>query len=173
MGLDEAKRYRETSFGPPSESIQPNEFAKDAATSVRSVTKELTALWKKTKKQTRDHVQAELRCVHTIITTAFDAPDSMDKVSLNDLQEQTGNVMENENLRNVFAQRYAEHAVKRKEHDAVQTQSHPAGTVFLLHMMASVLIVVRLPGIPNESIVRSKSTESLAVSSTPETSCTN
>jgi hypothetical protein len=68
MGIDEAKRYRETSFGPLSEPIQSSEFAKNASTSVRGVTKELTALWKKTKKQTRDHVQAELRCVHVIIT---------------------------------------------------------------------------------------------------------
>jgi hypothetical protein len=51
----------------------------------------------------------------------------MDKVSLNDLEEQTGHVMKDENLRNLFAQRYADHAVKRKEHDVVQTQSHPAG----------------------------------------------
>jgi hypothetical protein len=67
MGLEESRRYRETSFGPPSEAIRPNDFAKDASDSVEGITKELAALWKQTKKQTREHVQAELECVHAII----------------------------------------------------------------------------------------------------------
>ena len=63
MGIDETKRHRESEFGPPSEIICPNEFAGEASAKLKEITKDLGILWNKTKKQTRDHVKAELRCV--------------------------------------------------------------------------------------------------------------
>jgi len=68
MGLDESRRYRETSFGPPSERIRPSDFAKNASDGVKAIAEELAALWKQTRSQTRERVQAELRCVLAIIT---------------------------------------------------------------------------------------------------------
>lgn len=64
MGIDEARRHRETSFGPPSQIIRSNEFVGEASASVEAITREVAALWKKTKKQTRDHVLAELKYVY-------------------------------------------------------------------------------------------------------------